>query len=106
MTTTQVAPRQERQGEEQEFGDEQEFRGARTGVQGSGRRVCAPATGWVPRRVARRVAGAAHDAGMATAEYAIATLAAVGFAGLLVVILKGNEVKGLLLNIIKQALSL
>ena len=46
------------------------------------------------------------DAGMATAEYAIATLAAVGFAGLLVVILKGNEVKGLLSGIIRQALSL
>ena len=46
------------------------------------------------------------DAGMATAEYAIATLAAVGFAGLLVVILKGNEVKGLLIGIIRQALSL
>ncbi|MFC8192941.1 DUF4244 domain-containing protein [Cellulomonas sp. NPDC057328] len=49
----------------------------------------------------RRVAG---DAGMATAEYAIATLAAVGFAGLLVVILKGNEVKGLLTGIVRQAL--
>ncbi|KRD44245.1 hypothetical protein ASE38_08820 [Cellulomonas sp. Root930] len=46
------------------------------------------------------------EAGMATAEYAIATLAAVGFAGLLVVILKGNEVKGLLMGIIRQALSL
>ncbi|QGQ20874.1 DUF4244 domain-containing protein [Cellulomonas sp. JZ18] len=41
---------------------------------------------------------------MATAEYAIATLAAVGFAGLLVVILKGNEVKGLLTGIVRQAL--
>lgn len=49
----------------------------------------------------RRVAG---DAGMATAEYAIATLAAVGFAGLLVVILKGNEVKSLLTGIVRQAL--
>ena len=46
------------------------------------------------------------DAGMATAEYAIATLAAVGFAGVLVVILKGNEVKGLLMGIVRQALSL
>ena len=46
------------------------------------------------------------EAGMATAEYAIATLAAVGFAGLLVVILKGNEVKGLLTGIVRQALSL
>ncbi|ADG75658.1 hypothetical protein Cfla_2773 [Cellulomonas flavigena DSM 20109] len=47
---------------------------------------------------------AAHDAGMATAEYAIATLAAVGFAGLLLVVLKGNEVKGLLSGIVRQAL--
>ena len=46
------------------------------------------------------------DAGMATAEYAIATLAAVGFAGLLVVILRGNEVRSLLLGIIRQALTL
>ena len=54
----------------------------------------------------RRTLAGRADAGMATAEYAIATLAAVGFAGLLVVILKGNEVKGLLLGIIRQALSL
>ena len=54
----------------------------------------------------RRTRAGLADAGMATAEYAIATLAAVGFAGLLVVILKGNEVKGLLLGIIRQALSL
>ena len=54
----------------------------------------------------RRARAGLADAGMATAEYAIATLAAVGFAGLLVVILKGNEVKGLLLGIIRQALSL
>lgn len=46
------------------------------------------------------------DAGMATAEYAIATLAAVGFAGLLVVILKSDEVRGFLLNIIRTALSM
>ncbi|GAA4655498.1 DUF4244 domain-containing protein [Arthrobacter cryoconiti] len=45
------------------------------------------------------------EAGMATAEYAIATLAAVGFAGLLVVILKSDEVRGFLLNIIRSALS-
>lgn len=46
------------------------------------------------------------DAGMATAEYAIATLAACGFAGLLVTILRGNEVRGLLLGIVQRALSL
>ncbi|MFD1214608.1 DUF4244 domain-containing protein [Arthrobacter sp. GCM10027362] len=48
---------------------------------------------------------AGSDAGMATAEYAIATLAAVGFAGLLVLIMRSGEVRGLLMNIIEQALS-
>lgn len=52
-----------------------------------------------------RWAKASLETGMATAEYAIATLAAVGFAGLLVVILKSDEVRGFLLNIIRTALS-
>lgn len=51
----------------------------------------------------RRAAG---DAGMATAEYAIATLAACGFAGLLVLILKGGQVRGLLMAVIERALSI
>ncbi|WP_233121290.1 DUF4244 domain-containing protein [Tersicoccus sp. Bi-70] len=67
---------------------------------------------WRPRHARRRLAARMAlcrrvlrgDDGMATAEYAIATLAAVGFAGLLVLILKGNEVKGLLTAIIRQAL--
>lgn len=46
------------------------------------------------------------ELGMATAEYAIATLAAVGFAGLLVVILRSDEVRGFLLNLIRTALAL
>jgi len=46
------------------------------------------------------------EAGMATAEYAIATVAAAGFAGLLVVILRSAEVRGLLFGIIRGALSL
>ncbi|BCW55941.1 MULTISPECIES: DUF4244 domain-containing protein [unclassified Arthrobacter] len=46
------------------------------------------------------------QAGMATAEYAIATLAAVGFAGLLVFILRSDEVRGFLLNLIRTALAL
>ena len=53
-------------------------------------------------RIARRLAG---DAGSATAEYAIATLAAVGFAGLLVVILRSGEVRGMLTALIHHALS-
>jgi hypothetical protein len=46
-----------------------------------------------------------RDAGMATAEYAIATVAAVGFAGLLVIVLRSGEVQALLLGIIRRALS-
>lgn len=42
---------------------------------------------------------------MATAEYAIATLAAVGFAALLVAILSSGEVRGMLMNLISSALS-
>lgn len=47
-----------------------------------------------------------REAGMATAEYAIATLAAVAFAGLLAVILGGDEVRGMLLSLIRSALTL
>ncbi|HLS01196.1 MAG TPA: DUF4244 domain-containing protein [Beutenbergiaceae bacterium] len=46
------------------------------------------------------------EEGMATAEYAIATLAAAGFAGLLYVILKSDEVRGFLVDIINQALTI
>lgn len=46
------------------------------------------------------------DLGMATAEYAIATLAACGFAGLLLTLLKSGEVKGLLFGIVRRALSI
>lgn len=59
-----------------------------------------------PPSHARRRWPAGSELGMATAEYAIATLAAVGFAGLLVVILKSDEVRGFLLGIIRSALSL
>lgn len=45
-----------------------------------------------------------NDEGAATAEYAIATMAAVGFASLLVVILKGDVVRGLLTDVITGAL--
>ena len=45
------------------------------------------------------------DDGSATAEYAIATMAAVGFAGLLVVIMRSDEVRGMLTDLIHRALS-
>ncbi|WP_425955236.1 DUF4244 domain-containing protein [Xylanimonas sp. McL0601] len=45
------------------------------------------------------------EAGMATAEYAVATLGAAGLAGLLIAILKSDMVRGLLENLITTALS-
>jgi len=54
------------------------------------------------RRVARRLAG---ERGAATAEYAVATMAAVGFAGLLVLILRGDEVRGILTDLVRNALT-
>ncbi len=66
--------------------------------------------------IARRRAFPPHDIGLrarlrsehgaATAEYAITTLAAVGFAGLLVVVLRSGEVRSMLTDIIRSALSI
>jgi len=57
------------------------------------------------RTLCRRARGLADDAGSATAEYVVATMAAVGFAGLLVVILKGDEVRSMLTDLVHRALS-
>ena len=43
------------------------------------------------------------ESGLATAEYAVATIAAVGFAGLLIVILKSDGIHNALENIILTA---
>ncbi|TFD54237.1 DUF4244 domain-containing protein [Cryobacterium sp. Hh7] len=48
----------------------------------------------------------ADEAGAATAEYVVATMAAVGFAGLLIVILRSDEVRGMLTDLVRRALSL
>ncbi|MBN9606022.1 MAG: DUF4244 domain-containing protein [Actinomycetales bacterium] len=48
--------------------------------------------------------GLRDDTGAATAEYAVVIMAAVGFAGLLVVILKSGEVQSLLTGIVRDAL--
>lgn len=45
------------------------------------------------------------ETGAATAEYAIATMAAVGFAGLLVIIMRSDEVKDILLDLVRSALT-
>lgn len=60
-----------------------------------------------PVSAARRRMSFCHpEAGMATAEYAIATLAAVAFAALLVAVLGSGEVRSLLMGLIRSALTL
>ena len=46
-----------------------------------------------------------RDQGAATAEYAITIMAAVGFAGVLVVILRSGEVQGILTDLVHRALT-
>ncbi len=46
-----------------------------------------------------------REEGAATAEYAIATMAAVGFAGLLVAILRSDEVRNMLTELVHRALT-
>jgi hypothetical protein len=60
--------------------------------------------GLVPR-AARRLRRSPRDAGAATAEYAVVIMAAVGFAGLLVVILKSGAVQGMLTDLVHRALT-
>ncbi len=58
-----------------------------------------------PSRLAA-LAGLRHDeTGAATAEYAIATMAAVAFAGLLVIIMRSDEVRGILTDLVRRALT-
>lgn len=45
------------------------------------------------------------ESGAATAEYAITTMAAVAFAGLLVVIMRSDEVRGILTDLVRRALT-
>ncbi|MDP5227573.1 MULTISPECIES: DUF4244 domain-containing protein [Arthrobacter] len=61
---------------------------------------------WMTGLGQRGVRAIGGEAGTSTAEYAIATLAAVAFAGLLVVIMRSDEVRGFLLNIIRTALAI
>ncbi|WP_432484395.1 DUF4244 domain-containing protein [Kineococcus esterisolvens] len=95
--------------------DERVRGGLRGGLRGRGgagrpRRDRGPEVVEAPVAAARgRVAVAGHrtgDEGMATAEYAMATLAACGFAGLLIAVLRSDEVRGLLLGVVRQALAL
>lgn len=49
---------------------------------------------------------ASGEAGMATAEYAIGTLAAAGFAAILIKVVTSDQIRTMLVNVIKSALSL
>ncbi|MBM7783446.1 DUF4244 domain-containing protein [Tenggerimyces flavus] len=55
------------------------------------------------RKIYARLKG---ERGMSTAEYAIGTVAAASFAGLLIKLLSSPEVQGLLMKLVKAALSL
>ena len=58
------------------------------------------------RRTTRWMAERFRDeTGAATAEYAIVIMAAVGFAGLLVVILRSGEVQAILTDLVQRALN-
>jgi len=60
--------------------------------------------GYLPPGLQEFVRRFSDDRAAATAEYAVATMAAVGFAGLLVVILRGDEVRGILTDLVRNAL--
>ena len=60
----------------------------------------------LPRLTTRRARALYDDeTGAATAEYAIATMAAVAFAGLLVIIMRSDEVRGILTDLVRRALT-
>jgi len=48
----------------------------------------------------------ADEAGMTTAEYAVGTVAACGFAGLLLKLLTSQDVLGLLMKVVGKALGI
>jgi Protein of unknown function (DUF4244) len=58
----------------------------------------------VTRKMLGRWHRSARDLGMSTAEYAVGTVAAAAFAGLLFKLVTSSEVKSLLLKIIRSAL--
>ncbi|UTX53582.1 DUF4244 domain-containing protein [Leucobacter aridicollis] len=64
-----------------------------------GRRI-----GWARRGASLRVRFRADERGAVTAEYALVIMAAVAFAGLLIVIMRSEEIRGALLGLVQNAL--
>jgi hypothetical protein len=58
------------------------------------------------RRTVRLAGSGMADAGMTTAEYAVGTLAACAFAGVLYVVVRSGAVHSLLQSVITKALNL
>ena len=46
-----------------------------------------------------------EERGASTAEYAVTTMAAVAFAGALLMLLRGDEVKSILTDLVRRALT-
>jgi hypothetical protein len=57
-------------------------------------------------RVRERAVGAGREQGMTTAEYAVGTVAACGFGGILYKILTSPDVTRMLKDIVERALSI
>jgi hypothetical protein len=55
--------------------------------------------------IAGRVGTARDDAGTTTAEYAMVTMAAVAFAGLLALVLRSDDVRTTLTDLVHRALN-
>ncbi|MCA1712862.1 MAG: DUF4244 domain-containing protein [Actinobacteria bacterium] len=60
----------------------------------------------LPSRLTARLTDAGGDAGMTTAEYAVGTVAACGFGGVLYKVITSPEVLGLLRDVISRAFHL
>jgi hypothetical protein len=60
----------------------------------------------LPARVSARLTSSGADAGMTTAEYAVGTVAACGFGGILYKVITSPEILGLLRDVIASAFKL
>ncbi len=60
----------------------------------------------LPVRALARVQSGSADAGMTTAEYAVGTVAACGFGGILYKVITSDQILGLLRDVIARAFKL